>query len=193
MKKRVLALCLCLFLLLAFVACNQEEEPAPTLAPTLAQSSFYTLDGMLQNTHVKLVVNTEALVAPVTELSYTLYDFSEYGVSPNKHLMGTKCQTLLEVYRDGAWEEAPFSGGIERDVIEASYGKAFVPAEQQKIDFKMTFSGYPSDAKTLRGYAYLTPGLYRLKMKCFFYADQEKETAQDRSGFAVAYFTVTAE
>lgn len=147
---------------------------------------------MLQNTHVKLVVNTESFVAPVTELSYTLYDFSEYGVSPSKHLMGTNCKTLLEVYRDGVWEEAPFSGGYERDVIEAGYGKGFVPAEQQKIDFKMTFSNYPPDADSNRSYAYLTPGLYRLTMKCYFYADQEKETAQDRSGFAVAYFTVTA-
>ena len=188
MKKRLLALCLCFLLLLSFVACDKEEEPAPESL----KSSFYTVDGMEQNTHVKLVVNTESLVAPVTELSYTLYDFSEYGVSPNKHLNGTDCETLLEVYRDGIWEEALFSGGYIRDILGGGYGKAFVPAEQQKIDFKMTFSDYPPDATANRSYAYLTPGLYRLKMKCHFYADQEKETAQDKSGFAVAYFTVTA-
>ena len=184
MRKRLCVFLFLIVVLLELCACKTQKQ---------IESFFYVSDGILQNTHVLIAVTTQELVAPVTELSYTLYEFSEYGINIPKHLNGTFCSTLLEVYGEEGWKEAPFSGCGVWDVLETGWGGGN-PADFATIDFKMEFGAYEPDDEDYRRYAYLTPGVYRLKMKCYFYESgymsENIENVNFVEAFAVAYFTV---
>ena len=79
--KRILALLLVLLLLFCTFGCKEEPPENTEQPPKREWGEFYRKDGYVHNTMISAVLNTNELTAPVTELSYTLYDNTDFGVS----------------------------------------------------------------------------------------------------------------
>ena len=195
MKKRVLSLFLCVLLLFSLASCTEEE--VASVPPEYG--TFYTADGILQNSHITLVIENESLVAPVTELSYALYDNSDFRVifddmQRNNH----KCINILEIYRDGEWQLAPM-GGTGENLGNFADGNKADPKEHQVRKQEMEFSYIPTktdnpellDGGALKRYYPLEAGVYRVRVWYSVYTTDESVQIPEGQLEAVAYFTVT--
>lgn len=187
MKKRLLSLLLALLMLCTLAACSKSDEIPKEYG------EFYTEDGILQNTHITLTIDTEELVAPVNELSYTLYEKCDFFIKPVEHLKNSYCEDLVEKYQDGAWHEVPVCGngtwrtGLENFEIFASFGA------HQTMEMSMSFLKIDSaNHTTIAHYEPLEAGEYRLRVKYFVVAKDESVEIPEEQLEAVAYFTVTA-
>ena len=181
--KKVFSLLLVLLLLLA-TGCKKEPE-----APELGE--FYTEDGVLQNTMVCAVLKTTDLTAPVTKLSYTLYDNCDLLVTHSSWSRGNdKRNDLLEILCDGEWQEAPIEGEKEGAVLYNT-SNTTDPSEHVAEDLEMELSHYTETGSKLKRYAPLTEGFYRLRI-AYGVKAAEGVTLPHEKAEAVIYFTVTA-
>ncbi len=183
--KRVFALLLCITMLFA-IGCQKEEAP-----PEGEWGEFYTEDGYVQNSLITAVMNTEELIAPVTELSYTLYDNTDFGVVSNYYTNGNDKRThRLEIYEDGEWKEAPIGGSLMTDV-----GRIYVPdadpRAHRQFDYKIKLALVVVDSEIQ--YKPLQPGSYRLIVEYLLNTDDPDIEIPKGKHVSLLYFTVTGE
>lgn len=182
MKKRLLSLFLALFLICALASCGEYGE-------------FYTEDGILQNTKVTLTVELNSSVAPVTELSFTLREETDFTMSVWAY---GKAQEVLEVLEDGEWRMAPTFGSYVREEALYNNAVASTPKHQEHSKTIQFWDATPDEKEdpvrvaTFR-YLPLTRGEYRLRVRYSFSTDDENAQIPEGQLEAVAYFTVTAE
>ena len=178
--KRWLCFALCLLLLFLCACKRQESEEEP---PAPETGTFYTADGMLQNTLISLAIFPEDdLVAPVTKrIKCELHNDTGYPCMP-----GIQCGGQIYLYRwnDGAWDGANFirSEGIWRPEpnppksCEVFYISSFmIPIGDSETDFTHE----------------LGPGLYRAYIDVVLWNLPEEYQPYSRV-MAVTYFTVSA-
>lgn len=190
MRFRFFTVMLCVCVLGLFCGCKKEIAPPE-------YGAFYTTDGILQNSHVTLVIESENLVAPVTELSYALYDNCDFRVEywrDGNHY----CHDLLEVYKDGKWQCAPVCGEAEHLMAGGRTNSNADPREHEIKHFSMNFSHVPGfhesseEGNDLKRYCPLEPGAYRVRVQYFLETEDESVQLPQGKLEAVAYFTVTA-
>lgn len=199
---------LCLILLLIpLLLCGCKKEPQDEVQPYYGE--FFTQDGIAQNTGVVLLIQNETLVAPVTELSYALYDYVDFTVEAQPYHENNNRTCRLEVYKDGAWQEAAWygSGGdlanrgwlgtqepTYRGALNRGSGKMYMEEPDLSIiDPSVNWEEKGIETLDLFRETYypLEAGIYRLRVK--YYALEGPEGTADTLYEAVAYFTVTAE
>ena len=178
MKKRLLSVFLALLMLCALVACSDYGE-------------FYTEDGILQNAHITLTLENESLVAPVTRLSYTLSEETDFGVLCAEN----EDKILLEIRENGEWKKVPtFGKGISEILANREPGD---PKLHQTYKRSLTLWS-PSEiegkqsANTTLHYLALGAGEYRLRIPYTLHTQEEGAELPEGQPEAVAYFTVTA-
>lgn len=176
MKKRVISLLLAGLILCAFFSCRQETlgvESPDNEAPVESKNygTLYTDEsGRLQNDLITVEITSENLVAPVTRLSYNIYNESACSQSRRNVFAD------VEMKVDGEWVQAP-AGVIQRvhHDIWSFHGPIKV---YEKV---VTFESGP-DAE----YYPLEPGEYRLVVTCPILMPTEIQV------FPTVEFTVTA-
>ena len=184
MKKRIFTLLLTVILLTSLASCSKQEPEYGT---------FYKEEGILQNTLVTLVLETEDLTAPVQELSFSLQEKSDWYVRQGTHIGGTNCTHLVEVYVDGVWKEVQCAGDLKREPLGNFSPDDLDYQAHHTYDGKMTFYAAQEDSLVeLQHYVPLEPGLYRIRVKYSLYTDDENAYIPEEQLEAVAYFTVTA-
>ncbi|MBE6630347.1 MAG: hypothetical protein E7624_05800 [Ruminococcaceae bacterium] len=154
MKKRIFTLLLAVILLIpcAFLSCHEEVpnvEPSDNETPPEPKNygTLYTDEnGRLQNDLITVEITNESLVAPVTKLSYNIYNESAcYQSMENVY-------EDLEMKINGEWVQAP-AGVIQR--VHRDTWSFFRPQKVRKGD---VFFELGTDAE----YFPLEPGEYRL-------------------------------
>jgi len=158
---------------------------------------FEEKNGILQNSHVTLTLDTTDLNAPVSKLSYTLKEFTDFYVEHQCYFVASDFKELLEVLVDGEWREAPTFGEILTDRDGPYTQTEPDPYARDSYQLGMNFwrpyqieGGEP----TLMGKRYLalTPGQYRLRVKYALHTNEQDVEIPEGQLEAVAYFTVTA-
>jgi len=193
--KRILALLLCIAMLLVIGCQKQDAEPPPFQAPQVTPEGewgeFTTEDGYVQNTLITAVMNTEELIAPVTELSYSLCDNSSFGVRATHYTMGNDLRThRLEICQNGAWIQAPTSG-THMTEMWMGYNSDPDPAAHRKHDLTMKMR-YAKDKKDAAiQYTPLEKGEYRLIVTYQLNIDKPGINIPEGEHAAILYFTVT--
>ena len=185
MKKRLSALFLALLMSCAFVACNKSDDTQTSRE----YGEFYTEDGILQNTKITLVIENEAFVAPVSELSYAVYDQCDFFVDTVSY---RHCEETIEIFQDGTWQEVPKRGVEDRREID--WGPMVTNHEAHHI-WRGSMSFVPTDEEDYIGilsYCSLNSGKYRLRVKYNAIAADENVEIPEGQLEAVAYFTVSA-
>lgn len=161
----------------------------------LEYGKFEERDGILQNSHVTLTLDTPDLNAPVTKLSYTLQDNTDFYVRYEWYAAASDFKDLLEVYVNGEWKQAASFGEVLADRDGPYYGTDIDPYDRESYRLGMNFwkpyqieGGDPS----LMGKRYLAlePGEYRLRVKYTLYTEDESVEIPQGQLEAVAYFTV---
>ena len=185
--KRLFTLLLCLAMLFA-LGCTQDPPPEQDVREW---GEFTTEDGYVQNSLITAVLNTEELVAPVTELSYTLYDKTDFGIAHNTYTNGNDWRThRLEIYKDGEWQEAPTGGSCMTEM-----GRLYVPdadpAAHRQFDYTLKMKLV--DIEALIQYRPLQPGSYRLIISYILNTDDPDIEIPKGKHAALLYFTVTGE
>ncbi len=158
---------------------------------------FEQKDGILQNSLITLTLDPVDLTAPVTKLSYTLHDNTDFYVDYQWHFAASDFKDLLEVYEDGAWVQAPTFGEILVDRDGPYIFTEPDPYARESYELGMYFwKSYQIEGgePTLMGKRYLAlaPGQYRLRVKYTLHTDDESVEIPEGQLEAVAYFTVTA-
>ena len=130
--KRLFTLLLCLAMLFC-LGCSQDPPPEQDVREW---GEFTTEDGYVQNSLITAVLHTEELFAPVTELSYTLYDNTDFGIVSDYYTNGNDRRThRLEIYENGEWKQAPTGGSFMTEM-----GRVYVPdadpAAHRQFDYK---------------------------------------------------------
>ncbi len=174
MKRRLLAVLLLLLLLCALVACDKEvpnnEHKEGDIQPQKNYGTFYTDEsGRRQNDLITVEITNEGLVAPVTQLSYNLYNESE--CRPHRY----NVFEYLEIKKDGEWVKAPCTEGFY-----------YLTIDQDAYDPPETFIAGQMELGGERGYLALEAGEYRLIVRMEISADGEKIVSP------TVEFTVTA-
>ena len=185
MKKRIFTLLLTALLLTSLASCSKQEPEYGT---------FYKEEGILQNTLVTLVLETDELTYPVKEISYVLHDLSDYGVQRLIYFSPSMCCDQLEKYSNGKWVEARTQGnygpGTQYPVYnQPSAEEGELPDADARTSYEITMEFY---GKNMPYYMPLEPGLYRVRVKYRLYTDDENAYIPEGRLEAVAYFTVTA-
>lgn len=188
--KRILLLCLCLALLFA-LGCKEEpiSPEGGDVTPEGEWGEFTTEDGYITNTLITAEMNTTNLQAPVIELSYSLCDNGSFGVTHTYYTERNDYRThRLEIYKDGAWQEAPTGGNFmtERALM---YGEDTAPKAHRKHDFTIELNSANSDG--LVQYKALEKGDYRLIVTYILNTNQAGVTIPEGKHAALLYFTVT--
>lgn len=160
---------------------------------------FEEKDGILQNSHVTLAMDPIELTSPVTKLSYTLRDNTDFYVEYERYSMGANFEDLLEVYKDGAWVPAPTFGEIlvDRDGYGGIYEPEPDPYDRQIYKLGMyLWKPYQIEGgePTLMNKRYLAleAGEYRLRVKYTLHTEDKSVEIPAGQLEAVVYFTVTA-
>ncbi len=189
--KRILALLLVLLLLFCTFGCKEEPPENTEHPPKREWGEFTAEDGYVQNSLITAVMNTEDLTAPVTELSYTLYDNTDFGIVSDYYTNGNDRRThRLEIYENGEWKEAP-RGGSYMTNMGHRYVPDDDPAAHRQFDYKMQLELVVVDSAIQ--YKPLQPGAYRLIVSYILNTDDPDATIPDGSHAALLYFTVTGE
>lgn len=185
--KRLLLVLLCLAMLFA-LGCTQDPPPEQDVREW---GEFTTEDGYVQNSLITAVLHTEELVAPVTELSYTLYDNTDFGIVSDYYTNGNDWRThRLEIYENGEWKQAPTGGSFMTEM-----GRLYVPdadpAAHRQFDYtlKLKMVGVDSEIQ----YRPLQPGSYRLIVSYILNTDDPDIEIPKGKHAALLYFTVTGE
>ena len=179
--KRILTLILCLAMLLV-IGCKQSDNKAAEWG------EFYSKDGYVQSSLIVAMMNTTELTAPVSELSYTLYDNTDFGIvvtyytDTNDHRLHR-----LEIYENGEWKEAPYSGDTMTNRA-FPYEEDTDPTARRKFDLTMDLH-YREDPAIIR-YDPLQPGAYRLIVTYTLSTDDPNVTIPKKQHASVLYFTV---
>ena len=178
--KRISILILCLTMLFC-LGCKQEKKVGEW-------GEFYSKDGYVQSSLIVAMMDTTELTAPVTELSYTLYDNSDFGIvvtyytDTNDHRLHR-----LEIYENGEWKEAPYSG-------DTMTNRAFIyepdtdPTARRKLDFTMDL--HQREDPAIIRYDPLQPGAYRLIVTYTLSTDDPNITIPKKQHASVLYFNV---
>ena len=160
---------------------------------------FEQKDGILQNSHVTLTMDPIDLSAPVTKLSYTLQDNSDFYVEYERYSMGANFEDLLEVYKDGAWVQAPTFGEIlvDRDGYGGIYEPEPDPYDRRSYKLGMyLWKPYQIEGgePTLMNKRYLAleAGEYRLRVRYTLHTEDKSVEIPAGQLEAVAYFTIPA-
>ena len=184
--KRILALLLVLLLLFCTFGCKEDPPPAQKEGEW---GEFYRKDGYVHNTMISAVLNTNELTAPVTELSYTLYDNTDFGVSVTYYTETNDHRAhRLEIYLDGEWTEAPCTGDVTTNAGALAPTPDADPAAHRKFDLTMDLHQHP-DYAVIR-YAPLERGAYRLIVTYSLTADDPGIEIPKRQHGYVLYFNV---
>ncbi|MBE6630441.1 MAG: hypothetical protein E7624_06295 [Ruminococcaceae bacterium] len=181
MKKRIFTLLLAVLLLTSLASCSKEAPEYGT---------FYTNDGIFQNSRILLTITSDNLTYPVTEISYVLHDLCDYGVVRRIYFANSMCCDQLEKYTNGKWVEAPIQPdwSHNRDPLfhnPAKEQEMPAPFEHVSYEITMKFSG-----ENQAYYRPLEPGIYRLRVAYTLYAEDENASIPEEVKEAVAYFTV---
>lgn len=180
--KRVFSLFLCILLLFC-VGCQKEEAPE--------WGEFIIKDGYVQNSLITAVMNTEDLTAPVTELSYSLYDNTDFGIVSDYYTNTNDKRThRLEIYENGEWKEAPRGGSFMTD-LGYLYRPDDDPAAHRQFDYGITLKRVGVDSEIQ--YKPLQPGSYRLIVSYILNTDDPNAEIPEGEHAALLYFTVTGE
>ena len=183
--KRILALLLVLLLLFCTFGCKEDLPPAQK---EREWGEFYRKDGYVHNTMISAVLNTNELTAPVTELSYSLYDNTDFGIVSDYYTNTNDKRThRLEIYENGEWKEAPYGGSCMTDMGH-HYVPDADPAAHRKFDLTMDLHQHP-DYAVIR-YAPLERGAYRLIVTYSLTADDPGIEIPKRQHGYVLYFNV---
>ena len=185
MKKRLLSLLLAFLMLCTLISCDE----APKGEDEKQYGEFYTEDGVLQNTKITLAIENETLVAPVSELSYAVYDQCDFFVDTVSY---RHCEETIEIFQDGTWQEVPKRGVEDRREID--WGPMVTNHEAHHI-WRGSMSFVPTDEEDYAGilsYCSLNSGKYRLRVKYNAIAADENVEIPEGQLEAVAYFTVSA-
>ena len=186
--KRLFTLLLCLAMLFA-LGCTQDPPPEQDVREW---GEFTTEDGYVQNSLITAVLNTEELVAPVTELSYTLYDNTDFGIVSKYYTRETDKRThRLEVYENGEWKEAPTGGSDMMDSGAEVYLADYDPAAHRQIDYTLRLNMVGVDS--IIQYRPLQPGSYRLIVSYILDTYDPDVEIPKGDHAALLYFTVTGE
>ncbi len=185
MKKRIFTLLLAVILLTSLASCSKQEPEYGT---------FYTNDGILQNSHIVLSIQSDKLTYPVKEISYVLHDLSDFGVQRLIYFSPSMCCDQLEKYSNGKWVEAKTQGnygsGTQYPVYnQPSAEEGELPSADARTSYEITMEFY---GKNMLYYMPLEPGLYRLRVKYKLYTDNKDVKLPEGTTEAVAYFTVVA-
>ena len=165
-------------------------------APVVMEyGEFEEKDGILQNSRVTLTVDATDLNAPVTKLTYTLHDYTDFYVAHTPHFTATDFRDLLEVFVDGEWRAAPSFGEVMAD-RDGSYTYTDQdPYARESHQLGMNFwkpyqieGGEPTLMS--KRYLALEPGYYRLRVKYTLHTEDESIEIPEGQLEAVAYFTV---
>ena len=176
--KPFIALLLCITLLLC-LGCQKDDSK---------QENFYNADDYIQNEAIVAVMNTTDLTAPVEEISYTLCDNSDLGVSVTHYTMlNDRRIHRLEIYENGEWKEAPTAGVAMHQRLEAP-GTDSDPSAHRKHERKMDFRYIDGG---LVHYLPLERGEYRLIVTYAVNTDDPDVTIPEGEHAALLYFTVT--
>ena len=194
MKKRLFTLCLCLLLLLSFVACEEERAPSanplenspPAPSPQSPVKSepaiigeFYTEDGFLKNSSFRIEITEENLTAPVSSIAYNLYNTSTCGF----YEMGYN----FSKWEDGEWvliPVKPYSPPEEDGPIYVDRG----PREKIPPTPVLPLTAMCDGTK----YDPLEAGQYRLNVKIQVGYDVQDANTEFAEIYMTASFTVTA-
>lgn len=187
--KRILLLILC-FAMLFCLGCTQ-DPPLEENNKDREWGEFTTEDGYVQNSLITAVLHTEELVAPITELSYTLYENTDFGIVIDYYTNTNDERThRLEIYEDGEWKEAPTGGSLNTDM-----GRLYVPdadpAAHRQFDYTVTMKLVGIEA--MIQYRPLQPGSYRLIISYILNTDDPNIEIPEGDHAALLYFTVTGE
>lgn len=170
-KKHFLLFCLIFSILCSLVSC--EETPSSNSVC----GAFYVENGVSQNTLVQVIVNEEELTAPLKELSYEIHNRTDFDV-------WIKGGAILEIYREGTWENAPTSDGIIVD--GAVLGRRLAAHSQNAYTEYFNIDGAEGKAR----YACLSDGLYRLKFECQF-CENDISALNGTAFWLLSYFEVS--
>ncbi|MBE6631021.1 MAG: hypothetical protein E7624_09290 [Ruminococcaceae bacterium] len=177
MKKIILLSILLLAVLLNLFSCSKEAEYVPEYG------TFYVSDGILQNTHVTLVIENETLTAPVTEFSYKILNATTCEVQ-------AQGEFLLEIYLDGKWQKAAEAPADDAIVIEPGIlPRKISPRSGKNYVAQFEKKGTSHKAGT---YAWLYEGVYRIRIQYHIDTDEPETEKPEGVPEAVAYFTVKA-
>jgi hypothetical protein len=189
--KRILALLLVLLLLFCTFGCKEEPPENTEQPPKREWGEFTTEDGYVQNSLITAVLNTEELVAPVTELSYTLYDNTDFGIVSDYYTNTNDERThRLEICENGEWKQAPTGGSLmtERGSL---YVPDADPAAHRSFHYAMEMKLVGIEA--MIQYRPLQPGSYRLIVSYILNTDDPDIEIPKGNHAALLYFTVTGE
>ncbi len=179
--KRICILLLCLAMLFC-IGCQDGE-------PTGEWGEFYNKDGYVHNTLVTAVLNTTELTAPVTELSYTLYENTDFGITVNYYNEGNDHRAhRLEVYQNNEWVEAPCTGDVTTNAGALDPTPDTDPAAHRKFDLTMDLHQHQNYAVVR--YAPLQSGAYRLIVTYTLSTDDPNVEIPKRHHGYVLYFNV---
>ena len=175
MKKRIFALLLTALLLLSFASCENEAfEPSVI-------GEFYEEEGLKKNSSFQIAITEENLTAPVTSVSYNLYNTSNCGFFD----MGFN---ILK-YQEGEWVLAPRKAYTEQEL----------PGGSIHIDWKdhrefIEPSAVLSEKVTCDGTRFypLEPGFYCLRVKKQIRIEKQAFGYEYVEIYINAYFTVVA-
>ena len=168
MKKRLLLLLLLLLTLCSLAACREEEMQEEKQEESREKfGTIYTEDGLAQNTLIQCVITETG----PSKVHYEVHNATEYEIYTD-----SRC-TVLQIYKDGGWVEAPHEDGrifVDRDILGPRWH--YKPLYEGGVPFSY--------------YKDMTPGFYRILVGLEL---KKKEDAAVEKIYAVAYFTVTDE
>ena len=170
MKKRILSLFLCVLLLFPLASCAEED-------PVLEYGTFYTENGLLQNTRVYLVITEDEMSSLLHEFSYELCNETSFSVRFHEY-------RKIECYRDGKWQEVPPSNTLSLDITRLP---APLAAGEKKTQTEYLKEDGVGDAAY--DYAYLSMGLYRIVFSAYF-EEADAYLEQNPDFYIVGYFEV---
>ena len=187
--KRILILILCFAMLFCF-GCKQSDPPKQENSEG-EWGVFYNKDGYVHNTLITVVLNTtDHLTAPVTKLSYTLYDNSDFGITVDYYTDTNDHRThRLEIFENGEWVEAPYNGTHMTLLSMGSLPDAD-PTAHRKFDLTMQLQHLENDQGAPIRYEPLQSGAYRLIVTYTLNTDDPNVTIPKRAHGCVLYFNV---
>ena len=174
MKKRIFTLLLTALLLLSFASCKNEAfEPSVI-------GEFYEENGMQMNSSFQIAITEENLTAPVTSVSYNLYNTSNCGFFD----MGFN---ILK-YQEGEWVLAPH----KTDTMPEPGDEIHVDWEDRREFIKPT-AVFSAEALCNGTWLYpLEPGFYCLRVKKQIRIEKQAFGYEYVEIYMNAYFTVVA-
>ena len=113
------------------------------------------------------------------------------------YIKGTYCCDLVEILRDGVWQEVPKIGDRRREGTVGSYNVdswtdfGAHRTKEKSMSFPSILDGEEVETAVTR-YLPLEAGEYRLRVQYILFSENDEAEIPEGKLEAVAYFTVTA-